>query len=384
MMDWLDEALGDRRDRSLMRQLRVRPVERARDFSSNDYLALRHDPRLHQAGLEAAGEYGAGAGSSPAVSGWTKAHEALACELTDWKSAEAALLFTSGYVANLSTVAALVGVGDVVYADRLSHACLIDGAKLSGALLRVFPHNDSNRLESAMNRDKGRYRRRLILTESVFSMDGDLAPLRDLADLAQRFESMLAVDEAHATGVFPIDGNGAGLVESLDLASRPFLIRMGTLSKSIGVQGGYVVGSQKLIDWLIQSARGWIYSTAISPYLAGAATRSIQIIRQERWRGMHVVQAAGVLRQELLSRGWHVYLGESPIVPLMLGHAELALKLGQELEQAGFAVGVIRPPTVPRNTTRLRMSVHADHSVEMVRALVEALGPSDLVRNTVN
>ena len=371
VMDWLDEALADRRDRSLMRKLRVRPVERARDFSSNDYLALRHDPRLHLAGIEAAALYGSGAGSSPAVSGWTTAHETLAKEMAGWKEAEGALLFSSGYVANQSTVAALVGTGDVIYADRLSHACLIDGARLSGATLKVFPHNDLGRLETVLNRDQGRYRRRLIITESIFSMDGDAAPLVELAALAERFQAMMVVDEAHATGLF--GAHGAGMVESLGLGELPFLVRLGTLSKAVGVQGGFVVGSQKLIDWLVQSARGWIYSTAISPYLAGAAEESIRIIREEPWRRVQALQMADSLRQELRKNGWNVAEGVGPIVPLILGDVELALKIGQKLEDQGFAVGVIRPPTVPKGTARLRISVNAGHTLEDIGRLVDAL-----------
>lgn len=371
VMDWLNEALDSRRQSSLMRRLRVRQLLPGCDFSSNDYLALRHDPRLHLAGIEAAAVHGSGAGSSPAVSGWTTAHETLAKELAGWKEAEGALLFSSGYVANQSTVGALVEAGDVVYADRLSHACLIDGARLSGASLKVFPHNDLDRLESVLNRDQGRYRRRLIITESIFSMDGDAAPLSDLAVLAERFQAMMAVDEAHATGLFGT--HGAGMVESLGLGELPFLIRLGTLSKSVGVQGGFVVGSQKLMDWLVQSARGWIYSTAISPYLAGAAAESIRIIRNEPWRRVQTLQMADVLRQKLRETGWNVPEGAGPIVPLVLGDVELALKIGLKLEENGFAAGVIRPPTVPKGTARLRISVNAGHSLEDIGRLVDAL-----------
>lgn len=368
---WLSGELTARDQAHLRRRLRVRDVAPEYDFSANDYLALRRDPRLHQAGLQAAARCGAGAGSSPAVSGWGAAHKTLAEKIARWKGAEAALVFTSGYVANQSTVAALAGAGDAVYADRLSHACLVDGARLGGASLRIFPHNDVAKLERILERDRGRFRRRLIVTESLFSMDGDTAPLAELAQVARQQHAMLLIDEAHGTGLFG-DG-GQGLAEAAGLGHSPGLVRLGTLSKAVGVQGGYVAGPQMLVDWLVQSARGWIYSTAISPYLAGAAACSIEIIKAEGWRRTNVLAQAALLRQLLNRQGWHIPAGQGPIVPVVVGNAAKVVAIGQTLENLGFAVGVIRPPTVPAGTARLRISLHAGHAAEDVERLAAAL-----------
>ena len=368
---WLADELATRDQAHLRRRLRVREISPEFDFSSNDYLGLRRDLRLHQAGLQAVARCGAGAGSSPAVSGWGAVHQALAETIARWKGAEAALVFSSGYVANQSTVAALVAAGDAVYADRLSHACLVDGARLAGASLRVFPHNDVAKLQRVLERDQGRFRRRLIVTESLFSMDGDTAPLVELAQVAREHQAMLLIDEAHGTGLF--GDHGQGQVEAAGLADWPGLVRLGTLSKAVGVQGGYVVGAQNLMDWLVQSARGWIYSTAISPYLAGAAACSIEIIQAEGWRREQVLTQAALMRQLLTRQGWQVPAGQGPIVPVIVGHVEAALNVGQGLEEQGFAVGVIRPPTVPAGTARLRLSLHAGHTAEDVQRLADAL-----------
>lgn len=371
VFSWIDHALAARREENLFRHLRTRQTTPAQDFSSNDYLGLRCDSRLHEAGHQAAIKAGSGSGSSPAVSGWTQFHDALCVQLAQWKGTESALIFASGYVANLSTVAALVQSGDVVYADRLAHACLIDGAKLSGAKLRVFPHNDAAKLAEIMDRDCGRFRRSLILTESLFSMDGDVAPLLDIGTVATDHQAMLLVDEAHAAGLF--GPAGQGLVESLGLGMHPNLIRMGTLSKAIGVQGGFVAGSKNLIDWLRQSARGWIYSTSISPYLAAAAAESIRIIQNEPDRRLRVLEHADFLRCQLTESGWSVPPGQGPIVPVILGDAERTMNISKTLESQGFLVGAIRPPTVPRGTSRLRLSVTAQHTSADISRLVDAL-----------
>ena len=368
---WIGESLEQRRIDGLLRQPAVRQVDPARDFSSNDYLGLRHDPRLLEAGAAAAASSGAGAGSSPAVSGWSPAYDGLIRALCEWKRAEAALAFSSGYAANVSTVAALVSAGDAVYADRLAHACLIDGARVSGATLRVFPHNDVERLGELLKRDSGRFRRRLIVTESLFSMDGDQAPLTALAEVALAHGCMMVVDEAHASGVFGPEGQG--LVEASGLAGHPSIVRMGTLSKAAGCQGGYVVGSQDLVRWLVQSGRGWIYSTALAPWLAGAATEAIRLIRSADDRRATLLRSAGTLRASLQDDGWNVLPGDGPIVPVAIGPAEEAVRIGQRLAREGIAVGTIRPPTVPKETSRLRISVTAKHGPEDLDRLLRAL-----------
>lgn len=368
---WVGHALDERRRAGLLRLAGVRQCDPLRDFSSNDYLGLRHDRRLFEAGLAAAFESGGGAGSSPAVSGWTPAYDRLTQSLADWKRAEAALAFASGYAASVSTVAALVSNHDAVYADRLAHACLLDGVRIAGARLRVFPHNDADRLEQIIRRDAGRFRRRLIVTESLFSMDGDQAPLLAMAELAGRHRCMMIVDEAHASGVFGPEGQG--LVEAAGLAGHPSIVRLGTLSKAIGCQGGYVVGSKDLILWLIQAGRCWIYSTALAPCLAGAATESIRIVRAADDRRESLMRHAELLRRLLHDHGWQVVPGAGPIVPVLIGPAAEATRIGETLARGGFAVGTIRPPTVPRDTARLRISVKATHGRDAIEGLVHAL-----------
>lgn len=370
-LGWLNDALEGRERAGLIRHVRVRQVYPHLDFSSNDYLFLRRDPRLQRAGLSDFDNSGAGAGSSPAVSGWTRSHEELVNAISAWKGAEATLLFSSGYMANQSTIAALVEKPDAIYADRLCHACLIDGARLSGAKLRVFPHNDAAKLDEILSRDSGRFRRSLIVTESLFSMDGDIAPLADLAGIAVKYNAMMAVDEAHATGLY--GPAGQGLVEELGLGGVPGLVRLGTLSKAIGVQGGYVTGPELLIKWLVQAGRGWIYSTALSPTLAGAATESIRIIQAEPWRRARTLEMAGMLRKRLREQGWNVPEGAGPIVPVLIGDAAKTMEIGRRMENEGFALGAIRPPTVPAGTARLRLSLHAGHEAADIERLAAAL-----------
>ncbi|MBV8384891.1 MAG: aminotransferase class I/II-fold pyridoxal phosphate-dependent enzyme, partial [Planctomycetaceae bacterium] len=258
---WIDDEAARWERRGLTRRLvahgAATPGRLACDgrmlvnFGANDYLGLASDPRVIAAGRAAAEAFGWGAGASPLVTGWGAAHQELAEALARFERAEAAVLFPSGFAANLGTIAALVGVGDAVYVDRLDHACLIDGARLSGASLRVFPHADADRLAEILARERARFRRALVATDGVFSMDGDLAPLDRLADLADRFDAMLLVDEAHGTGVFGPDGRGAA--SELGVADR-IPVRVGTLSKALGSIGGFVAGSRRLIDWLINHA----------------------------------------------------------------------------------------------------------------------------------
>ncbi|MFO0907507.1 MAG: aminotransferase class I/II-fold pyridoxal phosphate-dependent enzyme [Isosphaeraceae bacterium] len=238
---------------------------------------------------------GWGAGASPLISGWTEAHEQLAAELTQFEQVEAVALFPTGFAANLGTIAALVGAGDAVYLDRLNHACLIDGARLSVPGLRSFPHADVDRLEQILLRDRGRFRRRLIATDGIFSMDGDVAPLADLADLAERFDAMLLVDEAHGTGVLGPEGRGAAA--ACGVANR-VPIRVGTLSKALGSVGGFVAGSKQLVSWLVNHARTLIYSTP-PPAAAAAAACALQIARSESWRRESIARGASWLEGRL-------------------------------------------------------------------------------------
>ncbi len=340
------------------------------NFGSNDYLGLAGDRRVVAAARGAAEAFGWGAGASPLVTGWTEAHDDLAESLARFEQAEAAVLFPTGYAANLGTIAALVGKGDAVYSDRLNHACLIDGARLSRATIRIYSHNDAGELEAILTHDRGRFRRGLIVTDGVFSMDGDLAPLADLADLADRFGLALLVDEAHGTGVFGPDGRGAG--SECGVADRVH-VRVGTLSKALGSMGGFVAGSRILIDWLINHARPLIYSTAPPAAAVSAAHEALAIAQAEPWRRERVRSLGSRLRQNLIACGFELHPSDGPIVPLMIGEPERAMALAKALHEHGLVVPAIRPPTVPSGTARLRISLSAAHTDEEIETLVGAL-----------
>jgi 8-amino-7-oxononanoate synthase len=340
------------------------------NFASNDYLGLANDPRVVLAAVRAAERFGIGAGASPLMSGWRSPHLALAGALARFERTEAAVVFASGYSANVGTVAALVGSGDAIYSDRLNHACLIDGARLSGARIRIYPHSDATQLEAMLGEDRGQFRRSLIVTDGVFSMDGDLAPIADLVDLAERFEAMLLVDEAHGTGVFGPDGRGAA--SACGVAER-VAVRVGTLSKALGAAGGFVAGPRRVVEWLVNHARPLIYSTAPPPAVAAAAMEALSIAESEPWRREHVLALGDQLRQSLADLGLSTRSTQGPIVPLIVGDPAAAISLASHLRQRGFLVPAIRPPTVPEGSSRLRVSLTAAHSQDDVTALVRAI-----------
>ncbi|RUL88403.1 8-amino-7-oxononanoate synthase [Tautonia sociabilis] len=388
---WIDEIAETRARQGLTRRLiAIRPGAPGRveqdgrpllNFSSNDYLGLAGDPRLVEAAGRAAGRFGWGSGASPLVSGWTEAHRELAEAIADFEGAEAVALFPTGYAANLGTIAALVGPGDAVYGDRLNHSSLIQGVRLSGARLRVYPHGDTDRLASVLARDQGRFRRILIATDGVFSMDGDLAPLPELVALADRVGAMLLVDEAHGTGVFGDDGRGSA--SALGVADR-VPIRLGTLSKALGSLGGFVAGSRRLVDHLINHAPTLVYSTAMPAAAAAAAGEALRISREEPWRRERVHEIGRRLRSRLRAEGFAIPDSEGPIVPVILGEAAEACEAAAFLRESGLLVPAIRPPTVPRGEARLRISLTAaleddaiDRLVEVMRGIREDRGRGD-------
>ena len=340
------------------------------NFGANDYLGLAADPRLAEAARIAAEKYGWGAGASPLVAGWTEIHQALVESIAGFEKTEAALLFPTGFAANLGTIAALVGKNDVVYSDQLNHACQIDGARLSRACVKVYPHCDGARLAEHLKRDQGQFRRSLIVTDGVFSMDGDLAPLAQLVEIAERFGAMLLVDEAHGTGVFGADGRGAG--SACGVADR-IPIRVGTLSKAIGSIGGFVVGSRRLIDWLVNRARTQVYSTALPPAAAAAALEAFAIIEAEPWRREHLHALSRQVRERLIFEGFDVGQASGPIVPVILGEIATTVAMAARLRESGLFVPAIRPPTVPEGTARLRISLSAGHTSSDVDRLIQAI-----------
>ena len=382
-LSWIDDELTALDRANLRRRLSPRDGPQAArlsingrnliNFGSNDYLALAADPRLGRAVAEVLEREGWGSGASPLVTGYGTLHRRLEERLAEFEGTEAALVFTSGFAANAGTIAALVGPGDAVYCDRKNHASLLDGCRLSRADVRVYPHGDCTRLASLLAESQ-KYRRRLIVTDSLFSMDGDLAPMPELAELAERFEAMLMVDEAHATGVFGVYGRG--VADHFGVENR-IHVRIGTLSKALGCVGGFAAGSRSLVDWLVNRARPYVFSTAGPAAAAAAALTALDIVRQEPDRRQKLLARADELRAKLVRRGWNIGLSASQIIPLIVGEPERAIQLSATLRDRGLFVPAIRPPTIPEGEACLRISLTAGHTEEMIAALLGALGCRD-------
>src|SRR4030095_3831931 len=332
--------------------------------------------RLREAAIAAIGEFGVGAGASRLISGTQSPHLRLESALEKWKGTEAALCFSSGYAAALGAIPALVGQGDVILLDKLCHASLIDAAKLSGAVLRVFPHNHLGKLEShlAWAQREHAGKRVLIVTESVFSMDGDRAPLRDLVELKKHFGALLMLDEAHAVGVIGPNGRGLAAAENV---SDDVDVQMGTLSKALGASGGYISGSRSLIEWLINRARSFIYSTAPAPGIAAAALAAVNFLSSAEGeeRRLLLWKRINLLRELLPMNAMSTKGGSasSAIFPWIVGDEQAALDLASALQHEGFLVPAIRYPTVAKGSARLRITVTASHEENQIRSLCEAI-----------
>ncbi len=383
MPAWIDYELNDRRRRGLYRTRRpVRSAQAARlrvggrelvNFSSNDYLALAADPRLSRAAAHAARRYGCGAGASPLVSGHLTPLRRLERDLAAWEGTEAALVFASGYAANLAAVTALVGRDDAVFSDELNHASLIDGCRLSRARRLVYRHRDLDHLNDLLSREGPSARRRLIVTDTVFSMDGDLAPIAELVDLAARHDALLLIDEAHATGVLGEAGRGLTDLLPPGACDPGRVVKVGTLSKALGAQGGFVCGTRRLVEYLVNCARPYVFSTALAPPVAAAARQAVALVRTEPERRRRVLALAESLRTGLRARGRSAGDSCCQIVPVIVGEATAATLLSTRLEERGLLVPAIRPPSVPDGTARLRVSVTAGHSDDDIKRLVDAL-----------
>jgi 8-amino-7-oxononanoate synthase len=333
------------------------------NLSSNDYLGLSQEPRLIAATREAAARWGAGSGASRLVVGHLALHEEVEAKLAEFKGTEAAVIFSTGYMANLGTISALVGPGDTVFCDKLNHASIYDGIKLSGASLARFPHRDLNRLEALLQ--KTGTGRRLIVTDSIFSVDGDLAPLKDLVELKDRYGAILMIDEAHATGV--LGTRGAGLAAALGLTQR-VEVHMGTFSKALGSLGGYVAGDQRLIDYLHNRARSFIYSTAMPPPVLGAIAAALDIVTQEPERRQYLLTEAARFRHTLTQAGFDILGSETQIVPVLVGENAHTLESAARLRERGLMAVALRPPTVPPGRSRVRFSLSAAHTPEDLAA----------------
>jgi 8-amino-7-oxononanoate synthase len=337
------------------------------DFSSNDYLALSDHPRLKEASKKAVESLGASASASRLLSGDLKIHHQLEDRVAEFKGRESALVFNSGYQANVGIVSALYDKGDAVFCDRLSHASIIDAVRLSGAKLFRFGHNDLEHLESLLKKEGDKFTNRLIVTETVFSMDGDKSPLKELVNIKDKHSCFLMVDEAHATGIF--GPNGAGVVEEEGLSDRIELI-MGTFSKALGSFGAYLACSEKIKQYLINSCRSFIYSTALPPAVIAANIEAINIVKDEPSRRRTLLANADFFRTRLCGEGFDVP-GSSQIVPLIVGDCGRAARLSGKLQQNGFWVLPIRPPTVPQGQARLRFSLTYHHPNQLLEKLAD-------------
>jgi 8-amino-7-oxononanoate synthase len=353
------------------------------DFSSNDYLGLASDSRLVVAAERALHEHGVGAGAARLISGNNPEHEALESELADFFDAERAITFSTGYAANVGTISALVGRGDAIFSDALNHASVIDGCRLSRADVHVYSHADASSLADLLERHRAGARRALIVTDGLFSMDGDVAPLREIVDLARRYDAWTYVDDAHAIGVLGADGRGTpsalGCHGEIDVC-------VGTLGKAFGVAGAFVYGSATLAHYLLNTARSFIFSTAVLPAQAAAAREGVRIVRAEPERRERVLSNALTLVSacaKALERGRHHERSEgsafpalSPIIPIRLGDEATTMRVGAELAGRGYLVGAIRPPTVPVGGSRLRIAASAAHTPHQIAALADALAAS--------
>ena len=337
-------------------------------FCSNDYLGLASHPALIEAAGEGAARYGVGAGASHLVLGHTRAHHDLEDALAAFVGLPRALLFSTGYMANIGVVSALVDRGDAVFADRLNHASLNDAALLARAQFRRYPHGDLVALEALLA--ASRARRKLIVTDAVFSMDGDLADLPGLLGLCERHDAWLLLDDAHGFGV--LGRGGRGTLAHYDLKS-PRVIYMATLGKAAGVFGAFVAGEPDLVETLVQRARPYVYTTATPPLLAHALARSLELIEREEWRRERLRELVGVLRSCFEPRRWRLAASTAPIQPLIIGGNDEAMAVSAELVREGLLVPAIRPPTVPQGTARLRISLSAAHEVADVERLARVL-----------
>lgn len=397
--DFAAAALDDLRDQGLLRRLcsinspqgsRIiadgRPVV---NFSSNDYLGLANDPLLREAAVRAIERYGVGAGASRLVCGNQVPYGELEAKLAAFKGKQAAAVFGSGYAANVGTICALVGKGDTIILDKLDHASIVDGARQSGATIRVYPHGDLNKLERLLKNNRIAHAgRTLIITETVFSMDGDIAPLREIVELKDHYGAWLMIDEAHATGLY--GARRRGVAEALGVEER-VEVTIGTLSKALGCIGGFVCGSRALVELLVNRARSLIYSTALPPAMVAAASTAVEFVTNRTgearcaklWRragelggGLACIGETGIPPVRASQMGRRLGCSSpsgSAIIPLVLGDAALAVECSRQLFDCGFFAPAIRFPTVARGAARLRLSVTATHTTDQIRALLGAL-----------
>lgn len=371
IFDFIKEELDEIRSQGLFRALN--PIEEGRgakvkikgrtliNFCSNNYLGLAGDPRVIRKTKEILKKYGVGSGASRLVSGNYDVHEELEAKISEYERTPASIVFPTGYMANLGTMQALVGPGDAVIIDRLNHASIIDGARLSRAKLLVYPHKDMQQLEKTLQGSES-FKKRLIVTDYIFSMDGDIAPIDKLIELAKKYKAMLMLDTAHSTGIL-----------DLKVKDMSNVIIMGTLSKSIGSLGGFVSGSQNLIDLLRNKARSFIYTTALPPAIAAASIASFDIISRDCSLKEKLWDNVNYLKKKIKPLNFDLLGSETQIVPIMIGDARRAVEISNSLFSSGIFLSAIRPPTVPKGTSRLRLTVTAMHAKSDIDYLISKL-----------
>lgn len=367
----INEGLG-RRLRTVEACAGARVVVEGREllgFAGNDYLGLAAHPAVRSALIDGAHRYGVGATGAHLLGGHRAPHAELEATLAEWTGREAALLFSTGWMANLGVIATLLGEGELCVQDRLNHACLIDGARLVGAELRRYPHRDPDGAARRLRARPGVPA--LLATDGVFSMDGDLAPLLELAELARTEGATLHVDDAHGLGVLGPDG--AGSVAAAGLGQREVPVLMATLGKALGTAGAFVAGSRVLIDALVQFARAHVYTTAMPPALACATLAAVRVARMEPWRREQLARLVRHFRAGARSRNLPLAESMTPIQPILVGDARIATRLATMLGERGFFVPAIRPPTVPAGSARLRITLSALHTESDIEALLDAL-----------
>jgi 8-amino-7-oxononanoate synthase len=338
------------------------------NFCSNDYLGLANHPDVIKAFKSAADKYGVGSGSAHLICGHSSAHHALEEELAAFTGRDRALLFSTGYMANMGAISALVGRGDTVFEDRLNHASLLDGGLLSGAKFKRYVHADTDHLDNLLAKADGN---KLIVTDGVFSMDGDIAPLQALSGAAKKHSAWVMLDDAHGLGV--LGDNGGGILEQSGLKQGDVQVLVGTLGKAFGTFGAFVAGSDELIETLIQKARPYIYTTALPPAIAEATRTSLKIIQTESWRREKLRKLTEYFRAGAGQLNLPLMASASPIQPLLLGQTEKAVAVSNFLLKQGFLVSAIRPPTVPANAARLRVTFSAQHEEHQIDQLLGAL-----------
>lgn len=377
MHNWLEIELEQIKEKGLYRELKTAESIPASSVvingieylmaASNNYLGLAGDRRLIRAAIIAHEKFGIGSSGSRLTTGNTILHDQLEQRIASFKNKEAAMLFSSGYLANIGVISSLAGEEDCILSDELNHASIIDGCRLSKAKTIVYKHVDMEDLEKKLKEAQG-YRYRFIVTDGVFSMDGNIAPLPDIVKLAKQYDAYVIVDDAHATGVLGENGRGTSEFLNVDVD-----VTIGTLSKAVGTEGGFVVGSQKLIDYLRNKARSFIFQTGMSPGIAAASKKAIDIIEEEPDRREHLHRLERKLREKLVNSGFCILGEQTPIIPVVIGEADKAVQFAQKLLEAGIYAPAIRPPTVPEGMSRIRLTLMASHTEEEISYIHQSI-----------